>query len=139
VAAAQPITRPSSGRATRRWRRRSAGALERLGLDASREHPKKLTRDTIAASDLAITLGCGEECPYVLGVKYIDSTSNPTCGRSWTARVVDGPDQVTVRRIIARVVGQKLLDDAGIRAGLMAVASHCARFPGGLFESFRAR
>ena len=49
-----------------------AEALERLGLDTSREEPKPLTRDTIAASDMAITLGCGEECPYVPGVKYVD-------------------------------------------------------------------
>jgi protein-tyrosine-phosphatase len=49
-----------------------AGVLEKLGLDTSREHPKLLTRDTIAASNLAITLGCGEECPYVPGVRYVD-------------------------------------------------------------------
>ena len=49
-----------------------AAVLEKLGLDTSREQPKLLTRDTIASSDVAITLGCGEECPYVPGVKYVD-------------------------------------------------------------------
>ena len=65
--------------------------LEKLGLDTSREHPKLLTRDTIAASDLAITLGCGEECPYVPGVKYVD----------WPVDDPGGQDEATVRRIIA--------------------------------------
>jgi len=68
-----------------------AEALERLGLDTSREHPNMLTRDTIAASDLAITLGCGEACPYVPGVRYID----------WPIDDPGGQDQATVRRIIA--------------------------------------
>ena len=68
-----------------------ADVLEKLGLDTSREHPQLLTRDTIAASDLAITLGCGEECPYVPGVKYVD----------WPVDDPGGQDEATVRRIIA--------------------------------------
>ncbi len=68
-----------------------AEVLEKLGLDVSREHPTLLTRDTIAASDLAITLGCGEECPYVPGVVY----------RDWPVADPGGQDEATVRRIIA--------------------------------------
>ena len=45
-----------------------AEALQKLGLDTSKEHPKVLTHETVAASNTAITLGCGEECPYVPGV-----------------------------------------------------------------------
>ena len=68
-----------------------ADALEKLGLDSSREHPTLLTRDTIAASDLAVTLGCGEECPYVPGVRYVD----------WPVDDPGGQDEATVRRIVA--------------------------------------
>ena len=68
-----------------------AEALEKLGLDTSGEQPKLLTRDTIAASDLAITLGCGEECPYVPGVKYVD----------WPVDDPGGQDEATVLRIVA--------------------------------------
>jgi protein-tyrosine-phosphatase len=68
-----------------------AEALERLGLDTSQERPKLLTRDAVASSDLAITLGCGEECPYVPGVRYVD----------WPVDDPGGQDQATVRRIIA--------------------------------------
>ncbi|HEX6874121.1 MAG TPA: heat-shock protein HtpX [Nocardioidaceae bacterium] len=70
-----------------------AEALEKLGLDTSRERPSLLTRDTVAASDLAITLGCGEECPYVPGVRYVD----------WPVDDPGGQDEVTVRRIIADI------------------------------------
>ena len=67
-----------------------ADALETLGLDTSGEHPTLLSRETVATSDLAITLGCGEECPYVPGVKYVD----------WPVDDPGGQDEATVRRII---------------------------------------
>ena len=68
-----------------------AAVLEKLGLDTSRERPTLLTRDTIAASTMAITLGCGEECPYVPGVTYVD----------WPVADPGGQDEATVREIIA--------------------------------------
>jgi arsenate reductase len=68
-----------------------ATVLERLGLDTSREHPKLLSREMIAASTMAITLGCGEECPYVPGVRYVD----------WPVADPGGQDEATVRGIIA--------------------------------------
>jgi arsenate reductase (thioredoxin) len=70
-----------------------AEALQRLGLDTSGESPKLLTRETIAASDLAITLGCGEECPFVPGVTYVD----------WPVDDPHGQDQATIRGIIAEL------------------------------------
>ena len=79
-----------------------ADALEKLGLDTSGEHPTRLSREAVAASDLAITLGCGEECPYVPGVKYVD----------WPVDDPGGQDEATVRRIIADL-------DARVR-GLLA-------------------
>jgi arsenate reductase len=73
--------------------REVADVLEKLGLDTSKEQPKLLTRDTIAASTVAITLGCGEECPYVPGVKYVD----------WPVDDPGGQDEATVRRIVADI------------------------------------
>lgn len=70
-----------------------AEALQKLGLDTSRERPKVLTRETVAASDLAVTLGCGEECPYVPGVTYVD----------WPVADPGGQDEDTVRGIIADI------------------------------------
>jgi len=70
-----------------------AEALQRLGLDSSGEVPKLLTAETIAASDVAVTLGCGEKCPYVPGVKYVD----------WPVDDPKGQDDATVRRIIAEL------------------------------------
>ena len=65
--------------------------LDKLGLDTTGEHPKLLTLDTIASSDVAVTLGCGEECPYVPGVRYVD----------WPVQDPAGQDESTVRAIVA--------------------------------------
>jgi arsenate reductase len=65
--------------------------LTELGLDTSREQPKALTRDMIASSDLAITLGCGEACPVVPGVPI----------RDWPVDDPAGQDPETVRGIVA--------------------------------------
>jgi protein-tyrosine-phosphatase len=68
-----------------------AAVLDRLGLHTTGEHPKLLTRDAIASSAVTITLGCGEECPYVPGVRYVD----------WPVQDPAGQDQSTVRAIVA--------------------------------------
>ncbi|QBX54414.1 heat-shock protein HtpX [Nocardioides seonyuensis] len=73
-----------------------AAVLEQLGLDTSAEQPTLLTRETVAASTMAITLGCGEECPYVPGVKYVD----------WPVADPGGQDEDTVREIIADLDGR---------------------------------
>jgi protein-tyrosine-phosphatase len=73
-----------------------AAVLERLGLDTSREQPTLLTRDTVAASTVAITLGCGEQCPYVPGVRYVD----------WPVADPGGQDEATVRAIVADLDGR---------------------------------
>lgn len=73
-----------------------ADALDRLGLDTSAETPTKLTRETIEASVMAITLGCGEECPYVPGVTYVD----------WPVADPGGQDEATVIAVIADIDGR---------------------------------
>jgi protein-tyrosine-phosphatase len=73
-----------------------AEVLDELGLDTSKELPKLLTLATMATCDVAITLGCGEECPYVPGVTYVD----------WPVDDPGGQDEATVRRIVADLDGR---------------------------------
>jgi arsenate reductase (thioredoxin) len=49
-------------------------AMAELGIDlhASGAHPKKLTGEAVEASDVVITMGCGDECPFFPGVRYLD-------------------------------------------------------------------
>jgi arsenate reductase len=43
-----------------------------LGVDLSGRTPVKLTRELAEEADVVVTMGCGDECPYVPGKRYVD-------------------------------------------------------------------
>jgi arsenate reductase (thioredoxin) len=43
-----------------------------LGLDLSGRRPRLLTRELADQADVVVTMGCGDECPYIPGKRYID-------------------------------------------------------------------
>jgi protein-tyrosine-phosphatase len=47
-------------------------AMKDAGMSLDEEFPKPLTDDVVAASDVVITMGCGDKCPYVPGKRYED-------------------------------------------------------------------
>jgi len=47
-------------------------AMAELGIDLSDRAPRKLTREDAEWADVVVTMGCGDECPYVPGVRYVD-------------------------------------------------------------------
>ena len=47
-------------------------AMDELGIDMSAEIPKVLTTEAVQDSDVVITMGCGDECPYFPGKRYED-------------------------------------------------------------------
>jgi arsenate reductase (thioredoxin) len=47
-------------------------AMAELGIDISAAAPKILTADSVQRSDVVITMGCGDACPYFPGVSYHD-------------------------------------------------------------------
>jgi protein-tyrosine-phosphatase len=49
-----------------------AEAMREVGIDITAEVPKKLTNDAVEASDVVITMGCGDSCPVVPGKRYLD-------------------------------------------------------------------
>ena len=49
-----------------------AEALRELGIDLSGNRPQMLTDDLAQWADLVVTMGCGDECPYIPGKQYID-------------------------------------------------------------------
>jgi arsenate reductase len=46
--------------------------MDELGIDLRDQTPKLLTRDMAEWADVVVTMGCGDECPFVPGVRYID-------------------------------------------------------------------
>jgi protein-tyrosine-phosphatase len=64
-------------------------AMAEVGVDLAAEVPKPLTDEAVRASDVVITMGCGDACPVYPGKRYED----------WTLDDPAGQDLETVRRI----------------------------------------
>jgi protein-tyrosine-phosphatase len=47
-------------------------AMAELGIDLGSRRPRKLTRADAEWADVVVTMGCGDECPYIPGKRYID-------------------------------------------------------------------
>src|SRR5918999_1011485 len=47
-------------------------AMEELELDVSGERPRRLTQEMAERADVVVTMGCGDECPYIPGKRYLD-------------------------------------------------------------------
>ncbi len=47
-------------------------AMAELGIDITAEQPKLLTTEAVQASDVVITMGCGDACPIFPGKRYED-------------------------------------------------------------------
>src|SRR5690242_16749285 len=73
------------------------------GIDITAESPKILTTDAVQASDVVITMGCGDTCPIFPGKRYED----------WILDDPAGQDLDTVRGIrdVIRVRVERLLDE----------------------------
>jgi arsenate reductase len=46
--------------------------MEELGIDLSDHVPRRLTTELAQEADVVVTMGCGDECPYIPGKRYID-------------------------------------------------------------------
>jgi arsenate reductase (thioredoxin) len=46
--------------------------MAELGIDVSGRTPRLLTRDLAEQADVVVTMGCGDECPYIPGKRYLD-------------------------------------------------------------------
>jgi arsenate reductase (thioredoxin) len=47
-------------------------AMREKGIDVSDRRPQKLTREMAERADVVVTMGCGDECPYIPGKRYVD-------------------------------------------------------------------
>jgi arsenate reductase len=55
--------------------------MSELGIDLTGRTPQLLTRELAEQADLVITMGCGDQCPYVPGKRYIDWDLPDPAGR----------------------------------------------------------
>jgi protein-tyrosine-phosphatase len=46
--------------------------MRELDIDVSERKPQLLTRELAERADVVVTIGCGDQCPYIPGKRYID-------------------------------------------------------------------
>lgn len=47
-------------------------AMSEIGIDLSERLPRRLSTEDSLWADVVVTMGCGDKCPYVPGVRYLD-------------------------------------------------------------------
>jgi arsenate reductase len=74
-------------------------AMREVGIDLSAQTPQRLTDELSRWADVVVTMGCGDQCPYIPGRRYID----------WDLPDPKGMPAAEVRRVrdeIRRRVGE---------------------------------
>ncbi|MCX5048128.1 MULTISPECIES: arsenate reductase ArsC [unclassified Streptomyces] len=80
-------------------------AMKEVGIDISDETPKALTVDTVQASDVVITMGCGDTCPVFPGKRYLDWQLDDPAGQGVDAvrPIRDGIEQ-RIRGLVSELL-----------------------------------
>lgn len=74
----------------------AAEAMREIGIDITAARPKILTDESVESSDVVITMGCGDTCPFYPGVSY----------RDWRLDDPAGQPIEVVRRIRDDIAGR---------------------------------
>jgi arsenate reductase (thioredoxin) len=62
----------------------AVAAMAEVGVDLSRELPKRLSDEAVRAADVVITMGCGDACPVYPGRRYEDWQLDDPAGQNLT-------------------------------------------------------
>jgi arsenate reductase (thioredoxin) len=81
-------------------------AMREIGVDVSRRKPRRLERSDAEWADVVVTMGCGDECPFIPGKRYVD----------WDLQDPMGLPLAEVRRIRDEIAGrvQALLGELSV-------------------------
>jgi protein-tyrosine-phosphatase len=79
-------------------------AMAEVGIDVSAETPKVLTTEAVQASDVVITMGCGDACPIFPGKRYLDWELDDPAGQGLDAvRSIRDEIERRIRGLIAEL------------------------------------
>ncbi|MEV8528824.1 arsenate reductase ArsC [Streptomyces sp. NPDC052000] len=82
----------------------AVAAMKERGIDISAETPKILTADAVQASDVVITMGCGDTCPVFPGTRYLDWQLDDPAGQGVAAvRPIRDAIEQRVRGLLAEL------------------------------------
>ena len=80
----------------------AVAAMAEVGIDISKEHPKRWTDEIVQAADVVITMGCGDACPFYPGTRYEDWELEDPAGQGVDAvRPIRDEIEQRVRTLLA--------------------------------------
>jgi arsenate reductase len=81
-------------------------AMAEVGIDISDQRPKVLTPESVEASDVVITMGCGDACPIFPGKRYLDWPLEDPAGRGVeSVRPIRDEIEARIRGLLAELGG----------------------------------
>ncbi|WP_194818066.1 arsenate reductase ArsC [Nocardia sp. XZ_19_385] len=80
-------------------------AMSEVGIDIADQSPKILSADTVQSSDVVITMGCGDACPYFPGVSYRDWVLDDPAGQGVEAV---RPIRDEIKKRVEELIGELL-------------------------------
>lgn len=79
--------------------------MSEMGLDLSKDYPKPLTDDVVRASDVVITMGCGDSCPVYPGKRYEDWDLADPAGQSLdTVRAIRDEIHALIKTLVGSLL-----------------------------------
>ena len=79
----------------------AVAAMAEIGIDISGEFPKPFTDEIVEASDVVVTMGCGDACPFFPGRRYLDwDLTDPHGGSIDMVRTVRDEIEQRVRGLL---------------------------------------
>ena len=83
----------------------AVAAMAEEGIDITTATPKVLTTEAVQESDVVITMGCGDECPFFPGKRYLDWELDDPAGQDLDAvRPIRDEIDRRVRALVAELV-----------------------------------
>ena len=80
-------------------------AMAELGIDITAEQPKVLTTEAVQASDVVITMGCGDACPFFPGKRYEDWKLDDPAGQGINAvRPIRDDIRARIEQLVSELV-----------------------------------
>ena len=80
-------------------------AMAEIGIDIASAQPKILTTEAVEASDVVITMGCGDECPYYPGKRYEDWVLDDPAGQGIDAvRPIRDDIRARIEKLASEIV-----------------------------------
>ncbi|MER7128204.1 arsenate reductase ArsC [Streptosporangium saharense] len=97
----------------------AVAAMAEVGVDITDQRPKILTPEAVQASDVVVTMGCGDACPFFPGKRYEDWKLEDPAGQGIEAvRAIRDEIRDRIEKLVADLLG-----DADTREGRPGVTA----------------